>query len=69
MFETIQQLAQNAAKAEHLLKAIQQGGSSPSVVIKPWHRWGKSVEEAKRIHENPKLAQVKAILEDLGKTR
>ena len=62
MFECFREASLATEKAIQQLQVLQEGNGS-SAVVKPWHHWGKTNDEAMELANDPNLVQIKAILE------
>ena len=63
MFDEIfAEAVKTTGRAVQDLKRLQSE-AKPAVMIRPHHRWGKNVQEAKELHDNPDLVKAVAISE------
>ena len=67
MFEALQKLADSTAKAVPLLDAIKMKKPHAAVIVKAHHRWGKTVDEAKQLHQDWNAVESKAVVDTMLK--
>jgi F0F1-type ATP synthase gamma subunit len=54
-------------EARRKIEALSKGHKGKMVIVKPHHRWGNTIEEAKELYANPELAEAKAVVEEIFK--
>ena len=68
--EMLQAIKKNIDQAKPKLKRLKNGesagkGRSPTVIVRPHNKWGRTAGEAKEKHNNPEIVQAEAIMEQV----
>ena len=67
MLEMLLNASDRIEEARRKIEALSKGHKGKTVIIKPHHRWGNTVEEAKTLYANPELVEANAVVEEIFK--